>query len=87
MMEETHIINFMLPIDFRRYFKSEYLGKPYICTGTAGFTTEVDLQLIAPKDGETMGEKAWLLRAWKDVGPELAKQYNAVANDRDIISA
>ncbi|CEH18237.1 hypothetical protein CBOM_04651 [Ceraceosorus bombacis] len=84
-IENTHIINFMLPVDYRRYFKKEFLGQPYICTGTAGFTTEISLDHIRAKESEAEGSDAHLDRAFKEVGPLLAQQYRAVADDRELI--
>ncbi|KAK0563791.1 hypothetical protein OC861_004637 [Tilletia horrida] len=82
-LEETHIVNFLSPINCRKFFRGKYADKPYVSVGCAAFNTEVPMAALARRPGQSDVE--WQQHIFSTCLKVLAPQYIAVGNDWRLI--
>ncbi|KAK0522619.1 hypothetical protein OC834_006218 [Tilletia horrida] len=82
-LKQTHMVNFLSPIDCRRFFRGKHKGKPYVTVGTAAFNTEVPIKDLGREPGQS--DEDWQQAIFIKCLASLAPQYLAVANDWRLI--
>ncbi|CAD6892406.1 unnamed protein product [Tilletia controversa] len=82
-LKPTHMVNFLSPIDCRRFFRGKHKGKPYVTVGTAAFNTEVPIADLGREPGQS--DQDWQQAVFTKCLSVLAPQYLAAANDWRLI--
>ncbi|KAL9940293.1 hypothetical protein V8E36_000998 [Tilletia maclaganii] len=82
-LKPTHMVNFLSPIDCRRFFRGRHQGKHYVTVGTAAFNTVVPIKDLAREPGQSDAD--WQQDIFVKCLASLAPQYLAAANDWRLI--
>ncbi|KAK0543109.1 hypothetical protein OC846_006530 [Tilletia horrida] len=83
--KETHLVNFLAPIECRRFFQGRHRGKPYVTMANVCFNTEVPLAGLGRKEGQSDAD--WRHDVFETCLKTLVPQFAAVQDEWRLVTA